>query len=88
MLEERQPSKGVRRTDNNTVWHAFFATRETEIKDDWGGKTLEVSDAKIQRSGSNPPKGMIPAGWLPNHQVAKEWLFFVKRAEHPVTSMP
>jgi len=44
--------------------------------------------AKIQRSGSAPPHDMIPAGWLPNHRVAKEWLSFVKRPEHPVTSLP
>jgi dienelactone hydrolase len=89
MLEERQRSNGaVRRVDSNTGWNAFIATRQTETKDDWGGKTSEVSHAKIQRSRSNPPSGMIPAGWLPNHQVAKEWLSFVKRPEHPATSLP
>lgn len=89
MLEERQPSnEALRRVDGSRGWNAFIATRETETKDDWGGKTSEVSDAKIQRLGTTPPHGMIPAGWLPNHQVAKEWLSFIKRPEHPATSLP
>lgn len=89
LLEEREPSNYTfRRIDRNRGWNAFFATRETETKDDWGGKTWDVTDAKIQRSRSNPPHGMIPAGWLPNHRVAKEWVSFVKRPEHPATSLP
>ena len=89
ILQERQQSNdALRRVDSNRGWNAFIATRETETKDDWGAKTLEVSDAKIQRSGLAPPHDMISAGWLPNHRVAKEWLSFVKRPEHPVTSLP
>jgi len=89
MLEERQPSSGaLRRVDTKRGWSAFIATRETETKDDWGGKTWAVSDAKIRHPGSAPPDDMIAAGWLPNYRVAKEWLSFVKRTEHPVTSLP
>jgi dienelactone hydrolase len=89
MLEERQRSNGVLRpVATKSGWSAFIVTRETETKDDWGEKTWEVSDAKIQRSGSTPPEGMISAGWLPNHRVAKEWRSFVKHKEHPLTSLP
>jgi dienelactone hydrolase len=89
ILEESQQSNhALRGADNSRGWNAFIATRETETKDDWGTKTLEVSDAKIQRFGSSTPRDMIPAGWLPNHRVAKEWLSFIKRPEHPITSLP
>ena len=89
ILEKRQQSNdGLRRADNNRGWNAFIAMRETETKDDWGAKTTEVIDARIQRLGSARPRDMIPAGWLPNHGVAKEWLSFIKRPEHPVTSLP
>ena len=89
ILEERQTKDGdLRRVDTKRGRSVYIAVRESEVKDDWGGKTLEVIDAKIQRPGSAPPDGMIPAGWLPNHRVAQEWLSFVKSSEHPVTSLP
>jgi dienelactone hydrolase len=89
MLEDRERSnESLLPIDARRGWNAFVATHDSDIKDDWGGKTSEVSDAKIQRSGKTPPDSMIPAGWLPNHRVAKEWLSFVKRPEHPATSLP
>jgi dienelactone hydrolase len=89
MLEERQALDGtLRPTDSRKGWKAFIATQETETKDTWGEKTSELTKALIQRPGARPPQNMIPAGWLPNHRVAKEWLSFVRQREHPATSMP
>ena len=89
MLEERQALDGILHPiDSRKGWKAFIATQETETKDTWGEKTSELTKARIQRSAARPPQNMIPAGWLPNHQVAKEWLSFVKQPEHPATSMP
>jgi|SRR5690348_16230904 hypothetical protein len=73
--------------DTTRGWSAFFVTRESETKDDWGSKTWEVRDAKIRHSRSGPPDGMISAGWLPSHRVGKEWLSFVRQPRHPVTSL-
>lgn len=89
MLEERQSPDGtLRPVDRQKGWNAFISTQETETKDTWGEKTSELAKAHIQRSAAHPPRNMIPAGWLPNHRVAKEWRSFVKRPEHPATSMP
>lgn len=89
MLEERQAPDGtLRPVDRDEGWSVFIAMLETETKDTWGEKTSGLTKAQIQRSTAHPPQNMLPAGWLPNHRVAKEWLSFVKQPEHPVTSLP
>jgi hypothetical protein len=45
-----------------------------------------VSAATIARR-PDPPRDMMPAGWLPTRAVAKQWLF-VTQPEHPITSLP
>jgi hypothetical protein len=30
------------------------------------------------------PAGWKPAGWLPNHAIANEWLSFVGQKEHAI----
>ena len=89
MIEERlAPDGTLRPLDSKTGRRAFIATRETETKDTWNERTSELTNAQIEHSAKNPPRNMIPAGWLPNHKVAKEWLSFVKQPEHPATSLP
>ena len=56
-------------------------------KDTWGGENWLVSKATTARR-PDLPQGMKPAGWLPTRAFAKQWLTFVTRAEHPVTSLP
>jgi hypothetical protein len=56
-------------------------------KDNWGDANWTVSAATIGRSQS-PPRGMLPAGWLPTRGVARRWLSFVTRPAHPTTSLP
>lgn len=56
-------------------------------KDAWGGQNWSASAATIER-GQNPPEGMMPAGWLPTREFAKQWVSFVTQPEHPVTSLP
>lgn len=89
MLRERLALGGTLRPVNSRKgWEEFIAKRETETKDTWGEKTSELIGALIQRRAARPPQNMIPAGWLPNHRIAKEWLSFVKLPAHPATSMP
>jgi len=89
ILEGRLQANGVlRRVAGNRGWNAFIAAHDSGTKDDWGTRTSEVREAKIRRPRSAPPNGVIPAGWLPTHRVAKEWLPFVKQPEHAVTSLP
>lgn len=89
ILEDRQvPGGALRSEDSKKGWKAFIATHETETKDTWGEKTSELTKAQIQGSRGHQPQDMLPAGWLPNHRVAKEWLSFVRQPTHPATSMP
>ena len=36
---------------------------------------------------SNPPRGMMPAGWLPSHRFSTQQVSLVRQPEHPVTSL-
>lgn len=56
-------------------------------KDIWGGANWSVTKATIARR-PNPPRGMMPAGWLPSEAFAKQWTAFVTQPEHPVTMPP
>jgi dienelactone hydrolase len=56
-------------------------------KDSWGGDNWSVSAATMARR-PDPPREMIPAGWLPTRAFAKKWLTFVTQPEHPITSLP
>jgi dienelactone hydrolase len=56
-------------------------------KDSWGGDNWSVSAATIARRPS-PPRGTLPAGWLPTRAFAKQWLSFVTQPEHPIASLP
>ena len=56
-------------------------------KDSWGGANWFVTAATIERRPT-APAGMIPAGWLPDDQFARQWRSFVTMPEHPLTSLP
>jgi dienelactone hydrolase len=56
-------------------------------KDSWGGANWFVTAATIERRPT-APAGMIPAGWLPDNQFARQWRSFVTMPEHPLTSLP
>ena len=55
--------------------------------DTWGGANWSVRAATIER-GPNPPRSMMPAGWLPTDAFAKQWVSFVTQVDHPVTMPP
>ena len=56
-------------------------------RDTWGGANWFVKSATIERR-ANPPRGTIPAGWLPTNALAKQWVSFVTQVEHTVTMPP
>jgi len=56
-------------------------------KDTWGGENWSVNSATVERR-PNPPRRMMPAGWLPTERFAKRWVSFVTQPEHPVTLPP
>lgn len=56
-------------------------------KDTWGGANWSVRSAALGES-PRPPRDMIPAGWMPRESLAKQWLAFVTRPEHPVVLPP
>jgi hypothetical protein len=64
----------------NTIW-----CRGTT--DTWGGANWSVAAAQVERRTTGP-EGMIPAGWLPNGRFARQWISFVRRLQHPITSLP
>ena len=74
----------LRTIDQHDGWLAYLKTRETDTKDSFGMRTFEVVGASIEKSVSTIPQGWIAAGWLPNHAIAKEWLSFVLREQHPI----
>lgn len=71
------PRSGLRPMDQSVGWLAYVKTRETDTTDSFGLKTFAIVSAKIEKSNSIAPQGWTIAGWLPNHAIAKEWLFFV-----------
>jgi dienelactone hydrolase len=58
-----------------------------DTKDAWGGENWSVDEAAFDRQ-SRSPRGMLPAGWLPNAAFASQWRAFVTRRDHPVTLPP
>jgi hypothetical protein len=90
VIKMRQPSstRPLRTIDSSRGWLGFIQTCPSSIHDDWGASTWDVCNASIQPIGRSAPKDMIPAGWLPSHRVATEWLGFIKQPTHPTTSMP
>lgn len=81
---KNQPSEAVDCPDQSAPARPSWC-RST--KDAWGGANWSVSAATIERR-PNPPQGMMPAGWLPTHAFAKQWVSFVTQPEHPVTLPP
>lgn len=92
----------VRRLNRSIGSYGFIKTGESEggdcpqsappiwcrgPKDTWGGANWSVSAASVDRR-PNAPDGMTAAGWLPDRRFAREWLSFVTKAAHPVTSLP
>ena len=71
---------------HNRGWLAFIKTQQTEITDSFHLKTFKVTEARIERASSI--NGFLaewePAGWLPNHTVAKAWLSFARQRHHPI----
>jgi dienelactone hydrolase len=90
IIKLRQPSsaKPLREVDNGRGWAGYIRTCPSEVHDGWGTPTWDVCDASILQIGRAGPKGMIPSGWLPSPQLAKEWLAFIKQPTHPTTSLP
>jgi hypothetical protein len=87
-LRQPSPTKPLRRIDDRRGWVGYIRTCPSEVHDGWGTPTWDACDASIQQTGSATPANMIPAGWLPSHKLAAEWLAFVKEPTHPTTSLP
>jgi dienelactone hydrolase len=90
IIKLRQPSsaKPLREVDDRRGWAGYIRTCPSEVHDGWGTPTWDVCDASILQMGRAAPPGMIPSGWLPSRQVAKEWLAFINEPTHPTTSLP
>jgi len=56
-------------------------------KDDWGGQNWSAASASVER-GLVPPRGMMPAGWLPTDAFSQHWKAFVTESQHSVTMPP
>jgi hypothetical protein len=65
-------------------WIALMKIKTTEIKDSFGLRTFELTDAKIQESKDKIPQEWLAAGWLPSHALAQQWLAFVRQSSHPI----
>jgi hypothetical protein len=92
----------VRRLTRSTGSYGFIKTRESEGGDcpksaapicvvarkTRGVARIGWSVPQASTGVRNAPLGMIAAGWLPDRKFAREWLSFVTKAAHPVTSLP
>ena len=74
----------LREMNQSNGWQAFLKTVDTKTKDSFGLRTLNVVDAKVEKSKRRVPKSMIAAGWLPNRTLAREWRSFVQQPQHPI----
>jgi dienelactone hydrolase len=81
---ENQPSVAIDCPDQSAPVRSSWC-RGT--RDGWDGANWSVAAATIDRR-SNPPKGMMPAGWLPTRAFAQQWVSFVTKPEHPVRLPP
>jgi hypothetical protein len=87
-LRQPSPTKPLRKIDDGHGWVGYIRTCFSDVHDGWGGQTWDACDASIHRVGVPAPADQIPAGWLPSHRLATEWLTFVKQPTHPRTSLP
>lgn len=90
IIKLRQPSstEPLRKIDDSRGWVGYIRTCPSEVHDGWGTPTWDACDARIEEVSHAAPANMIAAGWLPSHQVAMEWLAFIKRRRHPTDSLP
>lgn len=87
-LREPSPSAPLRKIDDSRGWVGYIRTCASDVHDDWGTPIWNVCDASIGQVGHPAPGDQIPAGWLPSHRVASEWLAFIKQSTHPTDSRP
>ncbi len=87
-LRRPSPTRPLRTIDDRRGWFGFIRPCQASVHDAWHAPTWDVCDASVQPAGQAPPAGMIPAGWLPSHRLANEWLAFIRQPTHPVSSLP
>jgi dienelactone hydrolase len=90
VIKRRQPSATgpLHKIKEDRGWLGFIRTCESTVRDTWGEPTWDACDASIYPVGHATPRDEIAAGWFPTHEVAKQWLEFVKLPDHPRTSRP
>jgi dienelactone hydrolase len=90
ILELRQPSSAypLHSVDVSRGWNGYIRTCSSDVHDSWGTAAWNVCEARISKSGNSAPRGMIAAGWLPSHRVAKIWLDFIQQPAHSIASQP
>lgn len=86
ILEQRKLSSSAElaQVDQGKGWLAFIRTESTNTKDSFGLTTFNAGSATVEKVGKKAPKDWLEAGWLPNREVAQEWLVFVQQRQHPV----
>jgi dienelactone hydrolase len=87
-LRQPSPTEPLRSINVSRGWEGFIRICPSDVHDTWGSLTWNACEATIQRVGHAAPPGMSPAGWLPSHRVATEWLEFIKQPTHSTTSQP
>jgi hypothetical protein len=90
IIKLRQPSsmhEALCKMNQDDGWFALMKIRETEIKDSFGLRTFELTEAKIQQSKDKIPQEWLGAGWLPSHALAEEWLAFVRQCRDPMLAV-
>lgn len=87
-LRRPSPTKPLRKIDDSRGWVGYIRTCSSDVRDGWGTSTWDVCDASVQPIGRAAPADKVPAGWLPSHRLADDWLALIKQTTHPTTSLP
>jgi dienelactone hydrolase len=80
VLDLRSPDskRPLRRIDESDSWAGYIARCSPE---EHAASTWNVCNAFITKSGSDAPKNMMAAGWLPSKHIAELWLQIARSSE-------
>jgi dienelactone hydrolase len=86
VIEERKPARpGLTLRDVDQV-HAragVFESVPAEVTDEFGTKTFNAKDVQVLSGAQRSGRSAVTS-WLPNAQVAADWMAFVQQQAHPV----
>ena len=90
VMETRHPDpeKPLLPMNLSTGWYGSIRPCKVVYKDHWGLPLWDVCDAHVEYAGKALPSGEMPSGFFPTESLAREWLTYIKKPDHPKNSFP